>query len=76
MRSYRAEFAEFLDQLRVGPVHHEIWQRYIVTHYHDDRLEEIRRQCVRLAISQDDFSVNESARNELTRMIAELRLEL
>jgi hypothetical protein len=51
----RCAFANFLEQLASsGSIPREQWQTFVVTHYPDDALEEIRRQCVRLAISVDE----------------------
>jgi hypothetical protein len=48
----RIEFAKFLRRLAAGSVKEIEWNKFIVTHYSDDRLEEIRRSVVRLAIGQ------------------------
>jgi hypothetical protein len=51
---YRLQFADFLDRLADGPVGAEEWLSFVVTHYPDEFLEEIRRQCVRLACGYGD----------------------
>jgi hypothetical protein len=48
--SQREIFADFLAHLALGEVTPEKWQDLVVNHYFDERLEEIRRQFVRLAI--------------------------
>jgi hypothetical protein len=48
--SQREIFANFLAHLALGEVTPEEWQDLVVNHYFDERLEEIRRQFVRLAI--------------------------
>ena len=40
----RADFADFLKRVAAGSVGVIEWQRFIVTHYHDELLETIRRQ--------------------------------
>jgi hypothetical protein len=51
-RTRRLEFADFLCRLAAGTVNAIEWNRFIVPHYSDDRLEEIRRSVVRLRIGQ------------------------
>jgi hypothetical protein len=46
----REEFAKFLEVLAAGRSDTEQWSRHVVAHYHDDLLESVRRQVVRLAI--------------------------
>jgi hypothetical protein len=48
--SQREIFANFLTHLALGEVTPEEWQDLVVNHYFDERLEEIRRQFVSLAI--------------------------
>jgi hypothetical protein len=46
---YRRQFADFLDRLASGSVDDvEEWSSFIVTHYPDEFLEELRRCTVRL----------------------------
>jgi hypothetical protein len=47
-------FADFLNRLVSGDTKPEEWQNLVINHYIDDKLEEIRRQLVRLAISSPD----------------------
>lgn len=61
--SYRQEFATFLIHLADNQTTPEDWQQWIVNHYHDGVLEEVRRQVVRLAISEK--LVGESGRQQL-----------
>jgi hypothetical protein len=44
-------FADFLNRLVSGDTNPEEWQTLVVGHFVDDRLEEIRRQLVRLSIA-------------------------
>ena len=50
IESWREEFANFLDRLSAtrGRVSVRDWQRYVVTHYQDEPIEEIRRTVARL----------------------------
>lgn len=46
------EFAEFLRDFAAGSSSDADWQRFVVTHYPDEQLEDIRRSLVRLTIDQ------------------------
>ena len=48
----RPAFAEFLDELASGDRDPEKWRNLVITHYFDERLEEIRREVVRMAVSE------------------------
>lgn len=48
----RAAFADFLDRLAEGRTDALEWNRYIVAHYADPFLEEMRRCTVRLMLNQ------------------------
>jgi hypothetical protein len=50
--SQRIAFADFLRRLAAGQANAIEWNRFVVTHYFDDRLEEIRRSLVRLSIGR------------------------
>jgi hypothetical protein len=50
--NHRREFAEFLRDFAAGSSSNVDWQRFVVTHYPDEQLEDIRRSLVRLAIDQ------------------------
>jgi hypothetical protein len=52
--SQREIFADFLAHLALGEVIPEEWQDLVVNHYLDERLEEIRRQLVILAIQSPE----------------------
>ena len=49
---YRVQFADFLERLTDPNYDHSDWDRFIVVHYPDDFLEEMRRCTVRLAIGK------------------------
>ncbi len=51
--SQRLQFADFLDRLAVAKGHWGIGDhgRFVVTHYADDEIEEMRRTIVRLSIN-------------------------
>ena len=47
---YRTQYASFLDRLASGTAHEMEWSSFVVTHYPDEFLEEMRRCTVRLSI--------------------------
>ncbi len=47
----RLAFVRFLDRLALGRASREEWQAFVVAHYSDEELEDVRRRCVRLAIN-------------------------
>jgi hypothetical protein len=49
----RTAFAEFLRRLAAGAVGAIEWERFVVNHYHDELLEDIRRRTVKLSIDRD-----------------------
>jgi len=49
---YRQEFATFLEELASGQIDHNKWGSLVITHYHDQRLEEIRCEVVRQGIAE------------------------
>ena len=46
----RRAFTDFLERLSAGTLDQGEWGEYAVNHYHDDRLEDIRREVVRMSI--------------------------
>jgi len=48
----RTQFADFLRRLAAGKVKEIEWSRFVVTHYRDPELEEIRRSLGRLCINK------------------------
>ncbi len=49
----RLAFADFLNRLAGDVEGPKEWFHLVVTHYHDEAIEEIRRRLVRLAIERD-----------------------
>jgi hypothetical protein len=49
---YRVQFADFLERLTSPDDDHSDWDQFIVVHYPDEFLEEMRRCTVRLAIDK------------------------
>ena len=47
---HRRQFADFLDRLAAGKAHPDEWSSFVVMHYPDELLEELRRCVVRLSI--------------------------
>jgi hypothetical protein len=71
--SQRGIFADFLAHLALGEVMPEEWQDLVVNHYCDERLEEIRRQLVILAIqSPEVHSWSEQEEIQVRAWITEL----
>ena len=64
---FRQQFADFLDRLAIAPVDKEEWQSFAVTLYPDEDLEEIRRNCVRLACGYLDQKIDSSEGKKLLR---------
>ncbi len=54
MENFRVEFAEFLDRMAEGRGTDREWDVLVVTHYHDETLEDIRRRAVRIAVGPSD----------------------
>jgi hypothetical protein len=51
--SHRIAFAGFLRRLAAGRVKAIEWNRFVIQHYPDPELEEIRRSLVRLGIAKN-----------------------
>lgn len=66
--SLRQDFADFLVELANGHRTTAKWQKMVVTHYHDEKLEAIRREVVRLDIAGELTWAN------LERLASELRV--
>jgi hypothetical protein len=70
----RQSFADFLDRLSTGTQDRDDWREYAVNHYHDEMLEQIRRDCVRLAIEPgESFPRTDAHRAQLRTWATELR---
>lgn len=50
----RRAFADFLDRVSAGTCDRDEWAEYVVNHYHDEVLEQRRRECARLAIEEGE----------------------
>ena len=68
MENFRVEFAEFLDRMAFRHAVDREWDVLVVTHYHDETLEDIRRRCVRIAIGN-----SETKPEDYRALAAELR---
>ncbi len=53
MNDHRIAFAKFLRRLVSEQINTIEWQKFIVTHYHDEMLEQIRRNVAKLSIDRD-----------------------
>lgn len=70
----RRAFADFLDRLAAGGWNRDEWGEYAVNHYHDETLEEYRRNCVRLSIEAGEpFPRTDEHRTQLRTWASELR---
>ena len=70
----REAFADFLDKLAAGTSSRADWVEYAVTHYQDEKMEERRRDCVRLAIQAGEpFPRTDEHRKQLQEWANELR---
>jgi hypothetical protein len=70
----RREFADFLDRLTSRPPNREDWQEFIVQHYEDEELEQLRVDCARLARdTKTPIPQTEAQRSQLREWAIELR---
>lgn len=68
IRQLRLRFADFLDQIANEPKYSPIeWNRFIVTHYADEFLEEMRRCTVRLMQNRLPYHANTEPAREALR---------
>jgi hypothetical protein len=65
--NYRRQFADFLDRLAAGTAHAEEWHSFVVTHYRDEFLEEMRRCTVRLGIGQLEHAMDSDDGRQILR---------
>jgi hypothetical protein len=65
--NHRHQFADFLDRLVAGSAHPDEWSSFVVMHYPDEFLEEIRRCVVRLAIGQLPLSLESPEGRQVLR---------
>ncbi|HYF36395.1 MAG TPA: hypothetical protein VD994_13960, partial [Prosthecobacter sp.] len=72
---HRRAFANFLDRLAIGSTSPEDWSLYAVNHYVPAPLEDIRRQCVQIAIdARETFPDNDQHRAKLREWANALRI--
>lgn len=65
--NYRLQFADFLDRFAAGTAHDDEWSSFVVTHYQDEFLEEMRRCTVRLGIEELGHKIDSSEGRQLLR---------
>jgi hypothetical protein len=51
--NYRLEFAAFLQRVAAHAYGTIEWHRFVVCHYHDEVLEDIRRKLVKMSIDRE-----------------------
>lgn len=72
----RKEFVNYLNKLVTGQYTKDDWFKYIIEHYVDEELEEVRRNIVRLRIAAGDpeiFPVTDEHKEKLKEWIRELQ---
>ena len=72
----REAFINYLNKLINGQYSKDDWFRYIVEHYLDEELEEVRRNIVRLRIAAGDpevFPVTNEHKEKLNEWIKKLK---
>jgi hypothetical protein len=75
----RKEFIVYLNKLIKGHYNNSDWLIYIIEHYLDEELEEVRRNIVRLRIAAGDpefFPVTNEHKEKLKDWIRELQIIL
>ena len=70
----RADFADCLDRLASGSASHRDWDTYLVAHYADEFLEEMRRCVVRLRHHSDAVWGSDDSRATLRHWATAVRL--
>lgn len=71
---YRTRFAEFLDRLAAGTATAAHWDAFIVNHYPDHAVENVRRDCARLLSDRPaDVAISETDERQLRQWAVELR---
>jgi hypothetical protein len=72
----RKVFVDYLQKLIEGDGNREDWLNFIIEHYSDEQLEEVRRNIVRLRIKAGDpeiFPVTEKHKEQLRKWAKELQ---
>lgn len=73
----REDFVKYLYQFIKEQYSKDDWFNYIIEHYQDEELEEVRRKIVHLRITAGDpeiFPVNEEHKEKLKEWIKELQI--
>jgi len=73
----REDFVKYLYKLIKEQYSKDDWFNYIIEHYQDEELEEVRRDIVRLRITAGDpeiFPMNEEHKEKLKEWIKELQI--
>lgn len=60
--------ATFIGRAVTGRLEEREWSRFAVNHYHDEKMEEARRECVRLIGVKADGDVHRLEKNEIDRL--------
>ena len=71
IQELRRTFRKFLDRLVLGEDCPDEWQELVIIHYHDELLEDVRRECVRIMIHHG--SLNSTAKEELAALAKKLQ---
>ena len=65
--SCRRQFADFLDRLAASKAGDQEWVSFVVTHYQDEFLEEMRRCTVRLGIGESEYQLDSPEGRQILR---------
>ena len=65
--SYRIQFADFLERLATPGNEQADWDQFIVVHYPDEFLEELRRCTTRLAIGELGYKLDSLEGRQILR---------
>jgi hypothetical protein len=69
----RERFAAFLERFALGEVEREGWEQLVVNHYIDQKLERVRRECVRIRMRNEKMRWSPEERSRIEGWIRELR---
>jgi hypothetical protein len=70
----RLAFADFLERLGTGKTNPGDWFEYVINHYQDEYVEEIRASCARLAVEGEGLPPRtDDHRRQLKEWAEELR---
>lgn len=68
----KEEFLAFLQSLINHTDTKESWQKFAVTHYLDDRLEELRRAIVRVAVEDNPMGTKKELSDDALSKIKDI----